>query len=353
MMNSKPTITVSSGFASWLASTGGSLAFSTYRNGRVFLVSVNDDGALHILDRAVGTAMGLAYDGGGLWIGARDQIWYFADVGARSIQEGRQDADAVFMPRRAFLIGNSNTHDIVADASLGGVRHDLVYANTQYSCLAAPDPHYTFRPLWSPPFISDLVPEDRCHLNGVCAENGEVAYVTICGEFDTTLGWKVGKRSGGFIMDVRSGDVVATGLSMPHSPRVHDGRLWVINSGEGDLGTVEGGRFVPLAGCPGFARGLCFVDSHAVVALSRLRETEHGISPHIDLLRRLKERGVVQRCGLMVYDTDTGRLAHWLTISGDVSELYDVIFLPGIRRPYSPGFREAEEHRRFVRLPPA
>ena len=62
--------------------------------------------------------------------------------------------------------------------------------------IAAIDAHYGFRPLWKPDFITALSPEDRCHVNGMGARDGELAYATVCGRFDTPLGWKAVKHGG-------------------------------------------------------------------------------------------------------------------------------------------------------------
>ncbi len=45
--------------------------------------------------------------------------------------------------------------------------------------------------------------------------------------------------------------VIAGGLTRPHSARLHRGRLWVANSGYGELGWIQDARFYPLArpGC--------------------------------------------------------------------------------------------------------
>lgn len=348
----KPLLTPSPGLAAWLESTGGSLAFSTYQTGRLFFLGTNPDGSLVALERVVGTAMGLAIDQDKLWIGNREQLWRFSNTGPDEING--QPYDAIYMPRQGYLLGNSNTHDILADATYQGQRFDLLYANTQFSCIATPDDHYSFRPVWVPEFISELTPDDRCHLNGICAQEGELAYATICGRFDTRLGWKGVKSHGGCVVDVRSGATVCTGLSMPHSPRWHDGRLWLINSGEAQLGYVDFPRktFVPLLPCQGFARGLAFVDHYAVVALSRLRPEKHGLVGQINLAAQLESKGQYQRCGLLVFDIARNALAHWLTIEGQVTETYDVAFLPGIRKPYTPGFREPEQHRWRMHLPP-
>lgn len=347
----KPILTPSPGLADWLFSTGGSLAFSTYQTGRLFFLGSHDDASLYVQERAVGTAMGLAADNDKLWIGNREQIWRFSNTGPDQING--QKYDAIYMPRKGYMIGNSNTHDVLADVYFQGKKYDFLYANTQFSCVAAPDEHYTFAPVWVPDFISVLAPEDRCHLNGICAQDGELAYCTICGKFDSRLGWKGVKSHGGFVVDMRTGETVCSGLSMPHSPRWHDGRLWLINSGEAQLGYVdfEARSFVPVLQCQGFARGIAFVNGHAVVALSRLRPDKNGLVGQINLAERLESQGYYQHCGLLVFDLSARKLVQWLTIEGQVTELYDVIFLPGIRKPYTPGFREPEQHQWRIHLP--
>lgn len=348
----KPQLVPSPGLADWLWDTGGSLLFSTYQSGRLFMLGSRPDRSLHALERVVGTAMGLAVDGNKLWLGNREQVWRFSNTGADEI--AGESYDAIYMPRQGYFVGNSNTHDVLADVTFRGERFDFLYANTQFSCVAAVDEHYTFRPVWVPDFISALAPEDRCHLNGICARDGELAYATICGRSDSHLGWKPNKSHGGFVIDIATGETVCSGLSMPHSPRWHNGKLWLINSGEAELGYVDfsTGRFQPVALCHGFARGLAFVGNHAIVALSRLRPEKHGLVGEINLAERLEERGFYQRCGLLVIDLANGRLAHWLSIEGSVTELYDVAFNPGIRRPYTPGFREPEQHTWRMQLPP-
>ena len=62
---------------------------------------------------------------------------------------------------------------------------------------------------------------------------------------------------------------------MPHSPRWHDGNLFVLNSGMGRLERVDPatGHREDVAALPGYARGLAFHGDLAFVGLSRIRET--------------------------------------------------------------------------------
>ncbi len=338
-------------FADWLTSTGGSLFLSTYQSGRVILLGAQPNGELYTLDRAVGTAMGLAVDQDKLWVGTREQIWRFSNTGPVTVDSTNYQAN--YMPRTCYMVGNSNTHDVLADVSFRGQDYDFIYANTQYSCISATDQHFSFVPIWWPDFITALAPEDRCHLNGICAREGELRYATFCDKTDTLLSWKEKQTGTGFIMDLATEEIVCTGLSMPHSPRWHNGKLWVLNSGEGELGYVDFDNkcFVPFSQCTGFARGLNFVGEFAIVGLSRLRPTKEGIMAGINLARNLDERKTYQRCGLQLFHLQTGKLTHWLTIEGPITELYDIAFLPEIATPFSPGFREPEMHQEFMNLP--
>src|SRR2546430_15316615 len=104
--------------------------------------------------------------------------------------------------------------------------------------------------------------------------DGRPRYVTALGETDEAAGWRADKARGGILMDVASGEVLARGLSMPHSPRWYAGRLWICESGAGTLGFVDPstGRYEPIAEGPGFTRGLDFAGGLAFVGLSPVRE---------------------------------------------------------------------------------
>ena len=129
---------------------------------------------------------------------------------------------------------------------------------------------------------------------------------------------------------------------MPHSPRLHDGRLWVLNSGAGEFGFVDlaTGRFEAVAFCPGYARGLAFAGGRAVIGLSQARENRTFSGLPLD--EALAARDVEPRCGLAVVDLVSGDMTGWVRIEGVVRELYDVAALPGARRPSAIGFKTDE-----------
>jgi uncharacterized protein (TIGR03032 family) len=227
----------------------------------------------------------------------------------------------------------------------------VVFVNTLFGCLATVSDRHSFVPLWKPPFSSKLAAEDRCHLNGLALENGRPAYVTAVSRSDVADGWRERRRDGGCVIDVRTNEIVATGLSMPHSPRVYRDQLWLLDSGTGYFGKVDRatGKFERLTFCPGYLRGLSFVGDYAVVGLSLSREnrTFQGLA----LDDNLKSHDAEAHCGLCVIDLRSGDLVHWLWIQGVVRELYDVVVLPGARRPSALGFK-TDEIRRTLSVGP-
>jgi uncharacterized protein (TIGR03032 family) len=351
----KPQLLPSPGLGNWLREQGGSLVFSTYQSSRVFFLSANETGETVALDRIVGSAMGLAVDRDKLWISNKEQAWRFANVGPCRLQPDKDadavDFDAVYMPRWGIFLGGCDTHDLLANVRHDGRMHELLFVNTNYSCIASIDGHYNFVPVWKPPFISALSPEDRCHLNGMGARDGQLAYATACAETDEALAWKDKKSGGGMLINVQSNEIITHDLSMPHSPRWHEGKIWLLNSGEGHFGYVEpeSGKFTPVADCPGFARGLSIVGRHALIGLSRLRE--NTFASGLRIKEKLASRHIPQRCGVLVINIDTGQTEHWLEIEGGITELYDVAWLPEIRRPFTPGFSHPEMHRQLANIP--
>jgi uncharacterized protein (TIGR03032 family) len=241
------------------------------------------------------------------------------------------------MRRTPWVTGDVDAHDVgfAADGR-------PLFVNTLFACIAAVSDGHSFKPVWKPPFISRLAPEDRCHLNGMAMEGGRPRFETAVSRSDAADGWRDRRRDGGIVIDVDTSEIVASGLSMPHSPRLHQGRLWLLNSGTGELGFVEpdSGRFEAVGFCPGYARGLAFAGSHAVVGLSLQREnrTFSGLALEDELARR----DVEPRCGLAVFDLSTGDMTGWVRIEGVVRELYDVAYLPGVRRPSAIGFKTDE-----------
>jgi uncharacterized protein (TIGR03032 family) len=212
----------------------------------------------------------------------------------------------------------------------------VVFVNSLHSCLATLDDRMSFRPLWKPPFISALVAEDRCHLNGLAMAGDRPRYVTALGRADRASGWRDRRVDGGVVIDVETDRIVADGLSMPHSPRIVGDELLLLESGRGEIVRIDpgSGRAQALAFCPGFLRGMAIVGSHAVVGVSKPRAADFGALP---LQATLDAQGAEPWCGILVVDLRDGRIVHFIRYESEISELFDVAILPGVRNPMTIG----------------
>jgi uncharacterized protein (TIGR03032 family) len=333
-------ISTSRQFLAWMAEQKLSLALTTYQVGKLFLLGLKPDGALSVFERTFNRCMGLCPAPDGLFMSSLYQIWRFQNV----MEAGQQHDgfDKLFVPHTGVTTGDLDVHDMALDAD-----GQLVFVNTLFSCLATLSPTHSFRALWKPAFISKLAAEDRCHLNGLAMKDGRAAYVTLVGASDVADGWRDHRAGGGQVIDVRTNETVATGLSMPHSPRWHDGKLWLLDSGTGHFGFVDlqTGRFNEVCFCPGYMRGLSFHGGFALVGLSKPRHNKTFSGLALD--ENLKQRKAEPRCGLQVIDLRTGDAVHWLRMDGIVDELYDVVALPAVRRPMALGFK-TDEIRRVI-----
>ncbi|MBY8976091.1 TIGR03032 family protein [Rhodobacteraceae bacterium NNCM2] len=327
-------------FAPWLADTGASLAFTTYQAGKLFLIGTQPDGKLSVFERTFARSMGLGVTRGKpgtFHMSSLFQLWRFENF--LDPGEVHNGYDAVFVPVNGHTTGDIDIHDIHAEPEAAPL-----FVATRFNCLARLVEDRSFQPVWKPPFIDRIAAEDRCHLNGMAmGEAGDLpAYVTCVSRSNVADGWRENRLGGGVVLDVRSGEVVCEGLSMPHSPRLHGGKLWLLQSGTGEFGTVDlkSGKFEPLCFLQGFARGVAFLGDHAVIGLSRPR-SEASFSG-LPVNERLSNEGVPPRCGLAVVNLRTGDVEHSLDLDGVVEELYDVAVLPGYRRPMALGFKSSE-----------
>ncbi|MGE0482688.1 MAG: TIGR03032 family protein [Gammaproteobacteria bacterium] len=343
VLSAATAYSVSSGLAARLAQLGISIAVSSYESNLLYCVGLNRDGGINIHEALMPRPMGICRDGrDGLVVMLAHQVLRLENV-LEPGQVANGLFDAFYVPRRIHLTGLLDAHDVGVDA---GDR--VVFVNTRFNCLATTSNRHSFRPLWRPPFVTRLVDEDRCHLNGLAMQDGVARYVTAASRSDTIDGWRDRRADGGVVVDVASNEVVCAGLSMPHSPRVHAGELWLLNSGTGEIGVVRDGRFEARMFCPGFLRGLAFHGRHAVVGLSRPRYKRfEGLA----LGQRLREADSEPWCGVQIMDLERGVCVDWLRIDGAIRELYDVEVLPGVSCPYIAA-PHAEEAAGFITIAP-
>jgi uncharacterized protein (TIGR03032 family) len=328
-------------FPALLQRLDATLLVTTYQANKLLVVRAAGVG-LSTLVRTFDRPMGLAVDSRRMALGTRHQVWLFRnapDIAVRVEPTGQHDA--CFLPRSSHVTGDVGVHDVA------WAGEEVWIVNTRFSCLCTLAPDYSFVPRWRPPFVSKLTAEDCCHLNGLAIVEGRPRFATALGESDTPGGWRTAKSRGGCLIDVAAQEVVARGLCMPHSPRWHDGRLWMLESGTGRLVLVDPqtGARQTVTEMPGYTRGLALCGPFAFVGLSliRARSAMGGVP--------VAERGADLKCGVAVVELESGRVIAGLEFQTAVEEIYDVQLLRGLRFPEVIGFEKDAVHHTFV-VPP-
>jgi uncharacterized protein (TIGR03032 family) len=268
--------------------------------------------------------MGLAIDAGRMAIALRESVVVLGDAPelAADLPGHPGVFEHLYVPRVTYHTGDIRGHEVAFG------REGLWIVNTKNSCLSLPSDRRGFEPRWQPKFVTACVPEDRCHMSGLAMEDGAPAYVTAHAATDTPDGWRERKAGGGVVIDVATGEPFLTGLTMPHSPRIARGALWVLDSGEGALLRVErtSRERSVVARLPGFTRGLCVVGDHALVGLSKIREAKvfGGLAIAAYLPQLV--------CGVAIVNVESGKVEGKLRFTAACEEIFDVAVLPGQRR---------------------
>lgn len=325
----------SRGLAGWLGQHRLSLAITSYQSGRIYLVGSDQKGRVSFFERIFERAMGVVGNAQRIYLGGLYQLWRFENV-LRPNEVIHGQFDKCYVPRNAQTIGDLDIHELGIQAN-----GKVIFVNTKYSCLAELSQTHSFKAVWKPKFISKLAPEDRCHLNGLAMVDGKAKYVTAVCRSDSVDGWRDRRRDGGVVIDVGTDEIVCEGLSMPHSPRWHNGRLWLLNAGTGHLGWVDFGNkaFVPHAFVPGFARGLSIIGNVAAVGLSKPRNQRFE---GLQLDEELRKRDAEPWCGVQIVSLANGDVMNWIRFEGDISEIFDISFLPNVKNAMMIGLRTPE-----------
>jgi uncharacterized protein (TIGR03032 family) len=327
--------TTSAGFSSFLVSLNVSLAVSTYQTGSIFLIGPDNNDKLAIEVIKWKRPMGLCVTKDGFYAGGKYQIWRFNNIlppGAK-----HRNHDRFYVPQIGWTTGDLDIHDIVVERS-----GRVVFVNTLYSCLSEVSAEHSFNPIWQPPNIDSLLPEDHCHLNGLTLRDGKIAYATAFARTKTLQGWREEKANGGVLWDIQKNQPLLEKLSMPHSPRWFGERLWLLESGTGSFGSLNtwSKKFESLITLPGYLRGLSFHGDYAFIGSSIPRENS-GIT-HKPLDSSLAAKGQTIDCGVFIVNWRNGKLVHFLRISGGVQEIYDIAILPSTFKPGGVGFEDED-----------
>lgn len=300
-----------------------SLIISTYQAGKAIMISSVEQDKLVQLPRSFPNAMGMAVSKEKIAVSTQHTLEVLENSKALAKDYPQKPGvyDSIFVPRATYHTGYLALHDMFFN------KEKIIAVNTMFSCLSYIDDNHSFTPFWKPPFISELAAKDRCHLNGLAMEKDEIKYLTALGKTDEAQGWRENKMNGGIVMEYPSGEIILDGLGMPHSPRVYDGKLYVLNSTQGELIRVnpQTGTYDVVCKLGGFARGMDKIGDYLFIGVSKLR---HNSQVFADLpIAKSSFAGVI--AVYLPYNSVVGQFKYQMS----VDEIYDVKILPGMLRP--------------------
>lgn len=301
-----------------------SLAISTYQAGKVVFISPGSSEKLISLPRSFSKPMGIDVEGNKMVVACKDEVIVLEDSKslAKHYPNKPDTYDSLFLPRTTFYTGRVDMHDVAFG------KKGIWAINTSFSCLCQINGNHNFLPVWKPKFISELVSEDRCHLNGLVLENGSPKYVTALGTGDAYQSWRDTITNGGVLIDVTTDEILFENLAMPHSPMLYKGALYLLLSASGQLVRldVQTKKIEVIKELDGFCRGMDIIDDYAFVGMSKLRKNSSTFA-------KLDFSDKATTAGIKIVHLPTKALVGELKYELSVDEIYEVKIIKDSIRP--------------------
>jgi len=307
--------TYSQNIVEFFKQTNTTILLSTYQTNKIMIIG-QDNGKFDIRYKDFPRPMGMCKKEGKIYAGLGHGIYQFSNFsGVAENLEGNYDA--CYMPQNIHFTGDIDIHEMQYS------QDELYFINTKFSCLCIKEPDSSFKPIWKPPFISLLQPVDKCHLNGFCTRDNEPRYVTVLGETDEPLGWRANKANGGLLMDIKTNEILIKGLSMPHSPRWHNNKLYLLESGKGAISQYDfkKKKLKTIATIPGFTRGMDIVGDFAFIGVSKVRESATFSGLEITKLPK-------RVAGVWIVNLQTGQIISFVEFTNGLDEVFAITVLP-------------------------
>ena len=307
-------INYSEEFARLLSSTQSTLAVSVYQAGKILLFEAEGD---HLKLRPISyqKPMGICAEGDKLAIATLNELHLYRNEPGLSsrLSNEKKQYEHLYFPRKTFHCGELDLHDIAY------VNGEITAVNTLFSCICQFDDQYNFKPIWKPSFISELTPEDRCHLNGMAMEDGKMKYITALGSGDYKQSWRENITESGILIDIERNEIVLDGLAMPHSPRLYNGRLYLLESAKGELVEIDTQTYSKrtVAKLNGLVRGLVIKEGLAFIGISTVREKS-------TTFKKLDDDVKADNASVHIVDLQSGMIVGLLRFGDAVREIYDL-----------------------------
>lgn len=323
MSETKPFFYYSTRFIKLLNKLNITLVFSTYQAGKVIFVSSPTGEAIYKYAKNFRRPMGIDVHENKLAIASRDyvEIYSRSDKLGRAYPAKPNFYDAIFIPQAKYFTGRTDMHQVVYHAG------EIWAVNTAFSCISKMSTDQHFVPVWQPDFITELAPEDRCHLNGLIVENKQPSYVTFFEETNEPAGWRKTAIDTGVLYDCQKQEVMLDKLSMPHSPAKVGDLIFFLQSAIGEvmkynLKTKELTTVIKLNS---FLRGLAIYDDFLFIGASKMRKDS----------KTFKDLPIAKTsfAGIEIVNYKTGKRIAGLSYTENISEIFDVKVIENMQKP--------------------
>jgi len=325
-----------------------SLAITSYHSNRLFFLK-SDNVNIKISSYKFKSPMGLYIDKDKLTIGTYTQIINFKrnDKVLNQIQNGSLDDETKYTSKilekdkekmkqwrnnrekELKIIKEADTlYHLINSVTTGMINiHDIAWednkiwmVNSTFSCLSTLDQNYNFIAEWKPAFITNLVAQDKCHLNGMAMVNGKPKYVTTFNKSNDKDFWKKEREHNGTLIDIDTNEILLNNLIMPHSPKYYQNNIYFSEAGTGivfkyNLETKEKEEIVKLQG---FTRGIAFYDTFMFIGLSQVRSSDIQNPLPLTLMYNQTFSGV-----WIINLEDNSEVAYY-RFEDDVEQVYDI-----------------------------
>lgn len=318
---------------------GVTIAISTFQAGKLILISAENDHKLVQLARTFKKIMGFNIQNDKMLISTENEVVVLKDSPAlaATYPDKPNTYDRMFFPRVVYYTGHLDIHDIYFAG------RDILAVNTSFSCICKIGTDFNFEPIWWPKWITAMASEDRCHVNGLAMDGDTPKYVTALGTGDTRQSWRDNIVSGGVLIDYDSKEIIADGLAMPHSPRIVNGKVLILESATGEISFIDpsDGKKEVLTKVPYFIRGAAIYEDLLFVATSKLRKNSSTFN-------KLDIANISDSAGVLVIHLGTGALMHTLSYKTTVDELYDIHIIPNAKRPNVLNHYDGKQYRQLI-----
>lgn len=281
------------GFLRIVAEERLSIVLTSRQSSMLASISASADACRFVRAR-MPASMGLAVRDASMAVGTGNGIRMYTNLQI-SAEEG-----SAYFPIGTSITGPVSIHDLDWDDE-----GRLWFVNTLFSSLCTVDSSSQFKVEWHPDFAGAIGPYDACHLSGMASAGGKPRYVTALAATSGREGWRARVPDSGVLIDIDGGPL-CDGLSLPHSPKLHQDWIWLLEAGSGCITRIaaNGTDRSIVAELPGVLRGLDFHGRYAFVGMSKVRTSSR------DTAEALAARfGDAAACRIYAVEAETGRVA--------------------------------------------